>query len=179
MDTACEVMSRLGLKLHEQKSRVVSVAEERFDFLGYTFGRFYGRNGKPYIGTAPSKKSVSRAIGKIADETSRRWLGDPPSKRIEELNCILRGWCGYFDQAPAHPAHMIVKNCRAASCSCRRISSSSSCLLPCWPCSWASCCTSSATRLYSRVSSRFCRVIVCCRSCTSWICLASSTADRY
>lgn len=109
MGKAREIMSRLGLELHEQKSRVVSVPEQHFDFLGYTFGRFYGRSGKPYIGTTPSKKSVSRVIGKIADETSFRWLGDPPKKRIDELNHILRGWCGYFDQGPVQPAQMIVR----------------------------------------------------------------------
>ena len=109
MDKAREIMSRLGLELHEQKSRVVGVLDQRFDFLGYTFGQFYGRHGKPYLGTAPSKKSVSRVIGKIADETSFRWLGDPPKKRIDELNRILRGWCGYFDQGPVQPAQMIVR----------------------------------------------------------------------
>jgi RNA-directed DNA polymerase len=109
MDKTREIMGRLGLELHEQKSRVVSVPAQRFDFLGYTFGQFYGRHGKPYIGTAPSKKSVSRVIGKIADETSTRWITDPASKRIDELNPILRGWCGYFDQGPVQPSHMIVK----------------------------------------------------------------------
>lgn len=110
MEKAREIMSRLGRELHEQKSRVVSIPEQRFDFLRYTFGRFYGRNGKPYIGTMPSKKSVSRVIGKIAEETSLRWLGDPPNKRIEELNHILRGWCRYFDQGPVRPVHKIVKD---------------------------------------------------------------------
>lgn len=110
MDKTRELMSRLGLELHEQKSRIARVPHDRFDFLGYTFGRFYGRHGKPYIGTSPSKKAVSRVIGKIADETSRRWFADSPNKRVQELNRILRGWCGYFDQGPVQDAQMAVKN---------------------------------------------------------------------
>lgn len=110
LDKTRELMSRLGLELHEQKSRIAQIPQDRFDFLGYTFGRFYGKHGKPYIGTSPSKKSLSRVIGKIADETSRRWTPDSARKRVQELNRILRGWCGYFDQGPVQDAQMTVKN---------------------------------------------------------------------
>ena len=110
MNKTRELMSRLGLELHEGKSRLASLPNERFDFLGYTFGQYYGKHGKPYIGTAPSKKSVSRVVGKIADETSRRWLLDSPQWRVKELNRILRGWCGYFDQGPVYDAQKIVRN---------------------------------------------------------------------
>lgn len=109
MDKARALMSRLGLELHEQKSRLASLPKEHFDFLGYTFGQYYGKHGKPYIGTTPSKKSVSRVIGKIADETSRRWLLDSPDWRVKELNRILRGWCGYFDQGPVKDAQETVR----------------------------------------------------------------------
>ena len=95
-----ELMARLGLKVNEEKTRLVRVPEGRFDFLGYTLGRFYGRNGKPYTGTRPSKKAISRLLDKIHEETSRRWNQDPVEKRVEWLNLILRGWCGYFDQGP-------------------------------------------------------------------------------
>ncbi|MDI3292179.1 reverse transcriptase domain-containing protein, partial [Polyangium sp. 15x6] len=53
-----ELMGRLGLMVNEEKTRLVRVPEGAFDFLGYTLGRFYGRNGKPYIGTRPSKKAI-------------------------------------------------------------------------------------------------------------------------
>ena len=96
------LMSRLGLEVNEAKTRLVQVPGGRFDFLGYTFGRFYGHHGKPYIGTAISQKALTGVFEKIHDETSRRWLQNPPEKRVLEVNRITRGWCGYFDQGPIY-----------------------------------------------------------------------------
>ena len=70
--------------------------------LGYTFGLFYGVGGKPYIGTDISKKAFRHVLERVHEETSRRWLLDPPEKRIEEINRVVRGWCGYFDQGPIY-----------------------------------------------------------------------------
>jgi RNA-directed DNA polymerase len=37
--------------------RVCKLPEEKFDFLGYTFGRCYSpKTGRSYTGTVPSKK---------------------------------------------------------------------------------------------------------------------------
>jgi hypothetical protein len=95
-----ELMNRLGLEVNQEKTRLVRIPGGRFDFLGYTIGVFYGRCGHPYFGTAISNKAISEATRKIHDETSTRWLLDPPEKRVEEVNRILRGWSGYFDQGP-------------------------------------------------------------------------------
>jgi group II intron reverse transcriptase/maturase len=95
-----ELMRRLGLEVNEEKTRLVRIPHGKFDFLGFTFGRFYGHGGRPYIGTAISQKALSRVFRKIHGETSRRWLLDPPEKRVGEINLIVRGWCGYFDQGP-------------------------------------------------------------------------------
>ncbi len=104
-----ELMTRLGLTVNEQKTRLVTVPEGSFNFLGYTLGRFYGRNGRPYLGTRVSKKAISRVLGRIHEETSPRWNQDPVEKRVEELNLILRGWCGYFDQGPVYRPYKLVK----------------------------------------------------------------------
>ena len=53
-------MSKLGLTVNDKKTRLVKLPDERFDFLGYTVGWFYGYRGRPYWGTAPSKKSIKR-----------------------------------------------------------------------------------------------------------------------
>jgi RNA-directed DNA polymerase len=95
-----ELMNRLGLEVNQEKTRLVRIPGGSFDFLGYTLGVFYGRGGRPYLGTTVSKKALSAVTRKIHEETSRRWLLDPPEKRILEINRILRGWCGYFDQGP-------------------------------------------------------------------------------
>jgi RNA-directed DNA polymerase len=105
MEATRDLMSRLGLRINDTKTRLVRLPEERFNFLGYTVGRFYSKDGKPYLGTAPSTKSVSKAMRRIHDETSRRWLTKSVESRIEEVNRFLRGWCGYFNQGPVRKAY--------------------------------------------------------------------------
>jgi group II intron reverse transcriptase/maturase len=103
------LMARLGLEVNERKTRLARLPEDRFDFLGYTVGRFYGKDGVPFIGTAPSKKSVQRVCRKIHEETSRRWSSTTIEKRVFEVNRILRGWCEYFSQGPVTRAYILVR----------------------------------------------------------------------
>lgn len=100
MATMRRLMSKLGLTVNEKKTRLVKLPEERFDFLGYTVGWFYGYRGRPYWGTAPSMKSIKRVRERIHDETTTRWHATTPEKRVEELNPMLRGWANYFNQGP-------------------------------------------------------------------------------
>ncbi|NIP13912.1 MAG: group II intron reverse transcriptase/maturase [Pseudomonadales bacterium] len=100
-----ELMERLGLTVNDQKTQLLDAGTARFDFLGYTVGRYYTKEGRPYIGTAPSCKAISRVMQRIHDETSRRWLSKTPESRVKEINLILRGWCGYFNQGPVRPAY--------------------------------------------------------------------------
>lgn len=109
MEKMRELMGRLGLTVNEQKTRLVKVPEESFNFLGYTLGRFYGKDGRPYLGTRVSKKAISRVLSRINEETSTRWITTSAEKRVEELNPILRGWCGYFDQGPVYRPYKLVK----------------------------------------------------------------------
>ncbi len=102
MATMRTLMTRIGLEVNEDKTQLVKLPEGKFDFLGYSFGRFFGNQGRPYIGTEISKKSFARVLAKIHDETSRRWNLDTAEKRVEEVNRIVRGWCGYFDQGPIY-----------------------------------------------------------------------------
>jgi len=56
-----DMMTKLKLTVNETKTRVCKLPEEKFDFLGYTFGRCYSpKTGRAYIGTVPSKKRVIR-----------------------------------------------------------------------------------------------------------------------
>lgn len=68
LEAMTRVMEKIGLSVNQMKTRVVRVPGGSFEFLGYTIGRFYGRAGKPYIGTRPSKKAVLRLLGEIHEE---------------------------------------------------------------------------------------------------------------
>ncbi len=104
-----ELVERLGLKVNEKKTRLAEVPKDTFDFLGYTFGQMFDRHGKPYIGTKPSKKAVTRLLQKVHDATSVRWTGSEVEERVTVLNRILRGWSGYFDQGPVMKTYRVAR----------------------------------------------------------------------
>src|SRR4051812_43125446 len=87
-----QLMTMLGLTVNETKSRLARLPEDSFDFLGYTIGRFYGKDGKPYLGTKPSRKAVRRLLLKIHDATTPQWHADSPESRVAALNAVIRGW---------------------------------------------------------------------------------------
>ena len=94
-----------------QDDRIARLPEESFDFLGYTVGRFLGKNGRPYIGTRPREKSVKSLLRRIHRRTTRQWYADEPKSTVARISSMLRGWCGYFNQGPvmddlrAHPGY--------------------------------------------------------------------------
>jgi group II intron reverse transcriptase/maturase len=100
MEAMRHLMGKLGLTVNEKKTRLVKLPDERFDFLGYTVGRFYGLGGRPYWGTRPSKKSIKRLKDAVHDATTARWNALDVESRVTELNPLLRGWAGYFSQGP-------------------------------------------------------------------------------
>ena len=72
------VVERLELTLNEKKTSIRNACEERFDFLGYTFGPHYSERGREYIGYSPSKKSVARIkekVGQVLVPGKRRAMG--------------------------------------------------------------------------------------------------------
>lgn len=95
-----KLMGKLGLTVNEKKTRLVKLPEERFDFLGYTVGQMYGKDGRSYWGTKPSVKSVKRLIREIHDSTTSQWNATSVQSRVDRLNPIIRGWANYFSQGP-------------------------------------------------------------------------------
>ena len=68
LDSTRRVITRLGLALNEAKTRLEGRAAERFEFLGYSFGLHrHRRDGKAYLGTSPSPKSVARLRQNVRD----------------------------------------------------------------------------------------------------------------
>src|SRR5260370_6505116 len=65
--TMQKMMSKLKLTVNESKTRVCTLPEEKFDFLGYTFGQCYSpKTGRAYLGTIPARKLVHRIWVKYA-----------------------------------------------------------------------------------------------------------------
>jgi len=102
------VLKRLELTLNEKKTSVRNAREERFDFLGYTFGPHYSpRTGREYLGHSPSKKSVSRIKTKVGDLLVPGNM-EPWEKVSERLNQILKGWRAYFGCGSTSKAYRAV-----------------------------------------------------------------------
>jgi hypothetical protein len=98
LDWTRRVMTRIGLTLNEAKTSIRQARQERFDFLGYTFGPYrYRKDGHWYLGTGPSKKSVSRVRQKIG-EVLKPSNTQPWEEVRNQLNRVLRGWAAYFGQ---------------------------------------------------------------------------------
>src|SRR6201988_2916634 len=95
--TMRQMMSKLKLTVNEKKTRVCKLPEEKFDFLGYTFGRCYSmRRGRASLGTVPPKKRVQRICRAISDETGRDKVWQDSKTIVERLNRMLIGWANYF-----------------------------------------------------------------------------------
>src|ERR1700687_723190 len=101
------MMSKLKLTVNENKTRVCYLPEEKFDFLGYTFGRCYSmRRGRVYLGTVPSKKRVQRICRAISDETGRDKVWQDSKTIVERLNRMMIGWANYFCLGPVSKAYL-------------------------------------------------------------------------
>jgi RNA-directed DNA polymerase len=97
MTTMRRMMGKLRLTVNEAKTHLCRLPEESFDFLGYTFGRFYStRNGQAYLGLRPSKKSIGRICQAISDLTrgNRTWMD--VGELVAQINRKVVGWANYF-----------------------------------------------------------------------------------
>jgi len=81
-----EEVTKLGLTLHPDKTRVVSVRGKGFDFLGY---HFEGRRLRPRAKSLESFKDRVRGL-------TRRLNGNSLPTIIGRLNAAVRGWFEYF-----------------------------------------------------------------------------------
>jgi hypothetical protein len=106
MNAMHKLMEKLKLTVNDDKTFLCQIPQERFDFLGYTFGRCYSSiNGRAYIGTRPSKKSINRMVKSITEETDRRRTLLEAEYVVGRLNRKLMGWANYFCLGPVSPAY--------------------------------------------------------------------------
>jgi RNA-directed DNA polymerase len=89
------VLSPIGLRLSEEKTRVVHI-DEGFDFLGFRIQRQTKRGSKKrFVYTWPSKKALAFIKARVKAIT-RRGTNHPLSSLLRHLNMVLRGWTTYF-----------------------------------------------------------------------------------
>ncbi len=94
------LLENMGLKLNEEKTKVVKATEESFDFLGFSFkydNDLYGNPWK-YWNVCPSKKSENKAREKLKKYFKEsRHLNK--YELVEGLNSQIRGFINYFEIA--------------------------------------------------------------------------------
>jgi len=95
------VMSKLGLVLHPEKTRMVDLRRGKgsFVFLGCTIRkkRSILRNPRGYyMHRWPSPKATKRLRNRVREITGKRGSGEDVKQIIAKLNPVLRGWGNYF-----------------------------------------------------------------------------------
>jgi RNA-directed DNA polymerase len=90
-------LSRRRLAINEAKTSLRDARQERFDFLGYSFGPHYPYNSgiRRCMSASPSKRSVQRLKTKVRELLVPGNNAPWPEVR-DDLNRSLRGWSSYF-----------------------------------------------------------------------------------
>jgi RNA-directed DNA polymerase len=101
-----DVLARLGLELHPEKTRRLDLSwgKEGFDFLGCHLrkrmsGPIWARSRKRvyFLQRWPSQRSLKRVRQRVKERTGRNRNGVKDVRvLIRDLNPILRGWGNYF-----------------------------------------------------------------------------------
>jgi group II intron reverse transcriptase/maturase len=104
-----DIMTKLQLTVNETKTRVCKLPEEKFDFLGYTFGRsFSSKTGRAHFGAFPSQKRVKRICETISEMTGRDQTQLDQGLVVAKLNRMMIGWANYFCLGPVSKAYRAV-----------------------------------------------------------------------
>jgi RNA-directed DNA polymerase len=90
------ILERMELTLNEEKTKLLNVWEEPFDFLGFTIGYRNGfRKGRKYLSIIPAKKAEKKFRANI-DKYLKASLSRNDAQLTRGLNEKIRGWNGYF-----------------------------------------------------------------------------------
>ena len=91
------LLGRLKLALHPDKTKIIRIAEEGFDFLGFHIRKWQNwKSGKLVPACYPSKKAMNNIRKRLRELTSSKRLLVPLEVIVRELNEVIIGWRGYF-----------------------------------------------------------------------------------
>ena len=97
LEAVQHILDRLKLNLHPEKTRLVDMGREGFDFLGFHFHKMKSKySGKllPYIW--PSQRAMKSVRAKLRQITTRKRLSNPLATVVHYFNRVIRGWRNYF-----------------------------------------------------------------------------------
>ena len=91
------IMTKLKLTLNPQKTKIVDMNKESFDFLGFRYQKFgKTKSGRKLPYMMPSKKAMKKVKDAIRVITCRKSTYEGLEQKVEKLNPLIRGWRNYF-----------------------------------------------------------------------------------
>jgi RNA-directed DNA polymerase len=103
-------MGAIKLTLNESKTCIRDARQERFNFLGYSFGpERYRKDGHWYLAAQPSQRAVQRVKERVA-ALLRPGNQRPWEEVVVRLNRVLRGWANYFRYGTRLRAYRVIDN---------------------------------------------------------------------
>ncbi len=90
-----KILERMELTLNVEKTRLLDVRKESFDFLGFTVRQAKSSKGWKYLSITPSKRA-EKGFRRKVDKYLKNSLYLNDSQLTEGLNQKIRGWINYF-----------------------------------------------------------------------------------
>jgi RNA-directed DNA polymerase len=107
---ARDILTRIGLTLNEDKTRICRAWDEPFDFLGYSFGVQYSfGSGGPYLAAFPAKRSTRRLKEKLRRMVGHHMSWQSAENIVQDVNRVVNGWLNYFSYGTLWKTYSILE----------------------------------------------------------------------
>ena len=91
------IMTKLKLTLNPQKTKIVDMNKESFEFLGFCYQKFgKTKSGRKLPYMMPSKKAMKKVKDAVRVITCRKSAYEGLEQKVKKLNPLIRGWRNYF-----------------------------------------------------------------------------------
>lgn len=95
-EEAAQVLSRIGLRLSEEKTLITHI-DEGLDFLGWHIQRHRKRGtNQYYVYTYPSRKALRAVMAKVKALCRQADTNQPLDVLLARINPVLAGWTAFF-----------------------------------------------------------------------------------